>query len=88
MLIMSTIGVRAAKELGIPLKKLVNTLNTQTNLGKTELMKASGALTPLGKDVYNAEKAALGVKSLHPYIDALRAKAEHLIEPFKSMLQK
>lgn len=85
---MSTIGVRAAKELGIPLKRLVNVLNTQTNLGKVELMKANGALTQLGKDLYQKQKVLTNTKSLHPYIDALRNKAQQLIEPFKSILQK
>lgn len=87
-LIMPTIGVRAAKELGIPLKQLVNTLNTRTNFGKTMLMNKNGSLTQLGKDVYEAEKASTGTKSLHLYIDALRAKADMLIEPFKTLLKK
>ena len=85
---MPTIGVRAAKELGIPLKELVNTLNTRTNSGKTMLMNKNGSLTQLGKDVYEAEKASTGTKSLHPYLDALRAKADMLIEPFKTLLKK
>ena len=85
---MSTIGVRAAKELNIPLKQLVKTLNTQTNFGPVKLMKSNGVLTQLGNDVYQAEKAATGTKSLHPYIDALKARAEGMIEPFRTLLTK
>ena len=52
------------------------------------LMNKNGSLTQLGKDVYEAEKASTGTKSLHLYIDALRAKADMLIEPFKTLLKK
>lgn len=85
---MPTIGVRAAKELGIPLKELVNILNTKTKFGKTMLMNKNGSLTQLGKDVYEADKASTGTKSLHPYLDALRAQADRFIEPFKTILKK
>ncbi len=92
---MSTIGVRAAKFLGVKPQELVKALNTCTRPamnGQGALMKPNGALTQLGQDVYQAEKKALGAKNLREY---LKAVIEHykqpgvkLFEPFNTMLGK
>lgn len=92
---MSTIGIRAAKILGVKPQELVKALNTHTRPamnGQGALMKSNGALTPLGQDIYQAEKKALGAKNLTEY---LKAQIEHykqpgvkIFEPFNTMLSK
>ena len=90
---MTTIGVRAAEELGIPLKELVAIVNTHARKRcaygiSADWMKTNGALTPLGKDVYQNEKALTNTKSLHPYLDAIRKRAENLTAPFNRLLAR
>jgi predicted transcriptional regulator with HTH domain len=93
--IMTTIGIRAAKMLGVKPQELVKALNTRTRPameGFGELMKTNGALTQLGQDVYQAEKKAFGAKNLTDYLKALVEEFKDpnltFIEPFNTWLKK
>lgn len=92
---MSTIGIRAAKALGVKPQELVRVLNTYTRPamnGQGALMKPNGALTQLGQDIYQAEKKALGAKNLKEYLKALTERYKQpgvkFLEPFNIMLSK
>ncbi len=92
---MTTIGVRAAKILGVKPQELVKALNTHTRQamnGQGALMKPNGALTQLGQDIYQAEKKAVGAKNLTEYIQAtienFKQPGVKFFEPFNTMLGK
>jgi hypothetical protein len=93
--IMSTIGIRASKMLGVKPQELVKALNTHTTPamnGQGALMKSNGALTQLGQDIYQAEKKAFGAKNLTEYLKAVvenfKKPNVKYFEPFNAMISK
>jgi predicted transcriptional regulator with HTH domain len=92
---MTTIGVRAAKMLGVKPQELVKALNTNTRPamnGQGALMRTNGALTQLGQDVYQAEKKAFGAKNLTEYMKVVVERFKNpnvkYFEPFNTWLSK
>ena len=65
-------AVRTLRDLGqrMPLSDFVNTFNAYPSNRK--LMKSNGALTPLGRDIYQKELNQLGVKSVKELINVLK----------------
>ena len=87
---MPTIGVRAAKMLGVTKNNLVEIMNKQAvkRGSSTPWMKATGALTDAGQSVYKAEKSIYGAKNLKEYLSAIthEAKFKKFEEPFDKLL--
>ncbi|MBR5554381.1 hypothetical protein IKU74_00030 [bacterium] len=87
---MSTIGFRAAKMLGVKPKELVNIMNNQAirRGHSTPWLKPNGALTDVGKGIYQNEKNSFGAKNLKEYLSAIAnySKTHKLDEPFNKLL--